>query len=83
MAGDVHGLKIHQRPKEHTRYAAQAVRSEPHEAIVAALQGGNVGEAGFYVAVGQLVVAAVDGGGAPTTPRRVGNTMGHGAGKGD
>jgi hypothetical protein len=29
------------------RYAALAVRGEPHEAIVAALRAGNVGEAGF------------------------------------
>src|SRR6266850_1420397 len=33
------------------RYAALAVRGEPHEAIVAALRAGNVGEAGFTQAL--------------------------------
>jgi CRP-like cAMP-binding protein len=33
------------------RYAALAVRGEPHEAIVAALRDGNVGEAGFTQAL--------------------------------
>src|SRR6266436_1224644 len=33
------------------RYAALAVRGEPHEAIVAALRTGNVGEAGFTQAL--------------------------------
>ncbi len=33
------------------RYAALAIRGEPHEAIVAALRAGNVGEAGFTQAL--------------------------------
>jgi CRP-like cAMP-binding protein len=33
------------------RYAALAIRGEPHEAIVAALRAGNVGEAGFRQAL--------------------------------
>jgi CRP-like cAMP-binding protein len=33
------------------RYAALAIRGEPHEAIVAALRDGNVGEAGFRQAL--------------------------------